>query len=110
MIVLLAQYFSDDQTEKNEMGWSCSTYGERRSVDRFMVGKPEGKTPLGIPRSRWDDIIKMDLQEVGCGDMDWIELAQNRTRWRALASVGNFLTSREPVSFSKRTLFHEVRK
>jgi len=51
------------------------------------VGKPEGKRPLGRPRRRWEDNIKMDLQEVGCGDMDWIELAQNRDRWQALVTV-----------------------
>jgi len=58
--------------------------GERRGVYRVMVGKPEGKRPLGRPRLRWEDNIKMDLQEVGCGSMDWIELAQDRDRWRAL--------------------------
>jgi len=47
------------------------------------VGKPEGKRPLGIPRHRWEDNIKMDLRELGCGCMDWIELAQDRDRWRA---------------------------
>ena len=55
------------------------------------MGKPEGKRPLGRPRRRWEDNIKMGLQEVGCGDMDWMELAQNRERWRALVSaVMNF--------------------
>jgi len=51
------------------------------------VGKPEGKRPLGRPRDRWEDNIKMDLQEVGCGGMDWIKLAQDRGRWRALVSA-----------------------
>ena len=51
------------------------------------MGKPEGKRPLGRPRRRWKDNIKMDLQKVGCGDMDWIELAQDRDRWRALLNV-----------------------
>jgi len=49
-----------------------------------LVGKPEGKRRLGRPRHRWEDNIKIDLQEVGCGSMDWIELAQDRDRWRAL--------------------------
>jgi len=49
--------------------------------------KPKGKRPLGIPRHRWEDNIKMDLQEVGCGGMDWIELAQDRDRWRALMNA-----------------------
>jgi len=60
--------------------------GERRGVCGFLVGKPEGKRPLGRPRRRWEDNIKMDLQEVGCGGMDWIELAQHRDRWRALVT------------------------
>ena len=64
--------------------------GEERGVHRVLVGKPEGKRPLGRPRRRWEDNIKMDLQEVGgCGD--WMELAQDRDRWRALVNtVMNF--------------------
>jgi len=54
---------------------------EGRGVYRVLMGKPEGKRPLGRPRRRWEDNIKMDLQEVGCGGMDWIELAQDRDRW-----------------------------
>ena len=61
--------------------------GERRVVYRVLVGKPEGKRPLGRPRRRWEDNIKMDLEEVGCGGMDWIELAQDRDRWRALVNA-----------------------
>jgi len=67
------------------------------------VGRPEGKRPLGRPRRRWEDNIKMDLQEVGCWGMDWIELAQDRDRWRAVVNAvmnvwvsynaGNFLAS-----------------
>ena len=60
---------------------------EMRGVYRVLVRKTEGKSPLGRPRRRWEDNIKMDLQEVGCGGMDWIELAQDRDRWRALANV-----------------------
>ena len=60
--------------------------GEGRGVYRVLVGKPEGKRPLGRPRRRWEDNIKMDLQEVGCGGMDWIEVAQDRDRWRALVT------------------------
>ena len=55
---------------------------ERRGVQRVLVEKPEGKRPLGRPRRRWEDNIKMDLQEVGCEGMDWIDVAQNRDRWR----------------------------
>jgi hypothetical protein len=61
--------------------------GERRVVNRVLVGKYEGKTPLGRPRRRWKDNMKMDLQEVGCGDMDWIDLSQDRDRRRALVNV-----------------------
>ena len=57
--------------------------GERRGVYRVLVGKPEGKRQLGRSRHRWEDNIKMDLQEVGCGGMDWIDLVQDRDRWRA---------------------------
>jgi hypothetical protein len=61
--------------------------GERRSVYRVLVGKPEEKRPLGRPRPRWEDNIKMDLQEVGWGGMDWICLAQNKDRWRAVVNT-----------------------
>jgi hypothetical protein len=60
---------------------------ESRGVYRGLVKKPEGKRPLGRPRHRWEDNIEMDLQEVGCGGMDWIGLAQDRDRWRALVSA-----------------------
>jgi len=60
------------------MGWHVARTGERRGVYRVLVGKHEGKRPLGRPRRRWEDNIKMDLQEVGCVGMDWIELAQDR--------------------------------
>ena len=64
---------------------------EGRGVHKILVGKPEGKGPLGRPTHRWEDNIKMDLQEVGRGCGDWMELAQNRDRWRALVStVMNF--------------------
>jgi len=84
--------------------------GERRGVYRILVGKPEVKRPLGRPRRRWEDNIKMDLQVVGCGGMDWIELARDRDRWRALVNAGNFLTSLKPISFSRRTLLLGVNK
>ena len=61
--------------------------GEERVVYRVLVGKPEGKGPLGRPRRRWVDNIRMDLQEVGCGHVDWIGLAQDRDRWRTLVSA-----------------------
>jgi hypothetical protein len=61
--------------------------GDSTDVYRVLVGKPEGKRPLGRRRLRWEDNIKMDLQEVGCGGMDCIELAQDMGRWRALVNV-----------------------
>ena len=61
--------------------------GEERGPYRVLVGKPEGKTPMGRPRGGWMVNIKMDLQEVGCGYMDWIGLAQDRDRWRTLVSA-----------------------
>jgi len=61
--------------------------GDGRGMYRVLVGKPEGKRPIGRPRHRWADNIKMDLHEVGCGGMVWIELAQDRDRWWALTNV-----------------------
>ena len=61
--------------------------GDDRGVHRVLVGKPEGKRPLGRPRHRWENNIKMDLQEVGGGRGDWMELAQDRDRWRALVGT-----------------------
>jgi hypothetical protein len=61
--------------------------GEKRGAYRILVGRPEGRRPLGRPRCRWEDNIKMDLREVGWVGMDWIELAQERDRWRALVNA-----------------------
>jgi len=61
--------------------------GEERGVYRVLAGKSEGNRPLGRPRHRWVDNIRMDLQDVGCGDMDWIGLAQDRDRWQTLVSA-----------------------
>jgi len=61
--------------------------GDSRGVYRVLAGKHEGKRPLGSPRHKWDDNIKTDFQKVRCGVMDWIELAQDRGRWRALVNV-----------------------
>jgi len=71
------------------MRWAghVARMGETRGVYRVLVGKPEGKRPLGRPRHRWEDNIKMDLQEVVCGGMDWIELAQDRDRWGEFVNV-----------------------
>jgi hypothetical protein len=61
--------------------------GEGRGVYRTLVGKPEGRSPFGRPRHRWEDEIKRDIQKAACGCMDWIELAQDRDRWRALVTA-----------------------
>jgi hypothetical protein len=61
--------------------------GEGRNVYRVLVGKPEGKRPLGRPRRRWKDVIKMDLREIGLGSVEWIHLAQDRDRWRAVVNA-----------------------
>jgi hypothetical protein len=66
---------------------SVAHMGENRGVHRVLVGKPEGKRPLGRPRRRWEDNIKMDLKEVGGGRGHWIELAQDRDRWWALVGM-----------------------
>jgi hypothetical protein len=71
------------------MRWTghVACVGEMRVVCRVMVGKPESKRPHGRPRGKWEDNIKMNLQEEGCGSVDWIELAQDRDSWRALVNA-----------------------
>jgi len=108
------------KSRRMRLGGHVARMGEGRGVYRVLVGKPEEKRSLGRPRRRWEDNIKMVLQEVGCGVMDWIELAQDRDRWRAVVNAvmnlrvrqnaRNFLTSCKPVSFSSRTLLHGVSK
>ena len=71
----------------NEMGWACGSYWGGEGAYRVLVGKPEGKRPLGRPRRRWVDNIRMDLMEVGCGHVDWIGLAQDRDGWRKLVNA-----------------------
>jgi hypothetical protein len=75
--------------KSRRMRWAghVAHMGEDSGVQRVLVGKPEGKRPLGRPRLRWEDNIKVDLQEVGGGRGDWMELAQDRDRWRALVST-----------------------
>jgi len=75
--------------KSRRMRWAghVARMGERSGVYRVLMGKPEGKRPVGRPRLRWEDNIKMDLEEVGCGGMDWIKVAQDRNRWRALVSA-----------------------
>jgi len=69
------------------MGGACGAYGDRRGVHRVLVGKPEGRRPFGGPRRRREDNIKTEIQEVGEGLGDWMELAQDRNSWRALVST-----------------------
>ena len=75
--------------KSRRMRWAghVARMGEERGVYRVLVGKPEGKRPLGRPRRRWVDNIRMDLQEVGCEYVDWTGLAQDRDRWRTLVSA-----------------------
>ena len=82
--------------KSRRMRWAgnVARMGEGRGVHRVLVGKPEGKRPLGRPRRRWEDNIKMDLKEVGGCCEDWMELAQDRDRWRAL--VGTVMNLRVP--------------
>jgi hypothetical protein len=88
---------SKEDVEEDEMGGACSTNGEKRNAYRLLVGKPEGRRPLGRPRRMWVDNIRMDLGEVGWGDVDWICLAQDKNRWRALVNsvlmLGKYLVA-----------------
>jgi hypothetical protein len=79
---------------EDEMGGPCSMNVEKRKAYRLLVGKPEGKRLLGRPRRRWVDNIRMDLGEVGWGDVDWVGLTKDRNRWRAL--VNSVLNLRVP--------------
>jgi hypothetical protein len=81
------------QGKSRRMRWTghVARMGEDSKVYKVLVGKPEGKRPLGRPRCRWEDGIRMDLREIGLGGVDWIRLAQGRDRWRAVVSaVMNF--------------------
>jgi hypothetical protein len=92
--------------------------GEKRNTYRILVGKPEGKRSLGIPRRKWEDNIKMYLREIGWGGMDCIELAPNRDQWKALVNMvmnlwvpqngEKFLSSCATGGFSVRTQLHEL--
>ena len=108
--------------KSRRMRWAghVARMGKGRGVHRVLVGKPEGKRPLGRPRRRWENDNKMDRQEVGGSCGDWMELAQDRERWRALVSTvrnlqvpkmrGISWLAAEPVCFSRRTVLHGVSK
>jgi hypothetical protein len=102
------------------MRWAvaCSTNGEKRNAYRILVGRLEGKRPLGRPRRRWEDNIRMDLREIGWGGMDWIHLAQDRDQRRAVVNtvmnhwvslkVGKFFSSCPTGGFSRRAQLNRV--
>jgi hypothetical protein len=77
------------QAKSRRMGWAghVARMGQERKVYKVCVGKPEGKRPLGRPRRKWEDGIRMDLREIGLRDVDWIRLTQDRDRWRAVVSA-----------------------
>jgi hypothetical protein len=77
------------QIKSRRMRWAghVARMGEGRNVYRVLVGKPEGERPLGRPRRRWEDGIKMDFREIGWGGVEWIHLAQDRDRWRAVVNA-----------------------
>jgi hypothetical protein len=81
------------------MGGACNMNGDKRNAYGILVGKPEGKGPPGRPRRRWEDNIKMDLREIECGGMDWIDLAHDRDQWRAI--VNTVMNLRVPYNVGK---------
>ena len=83
----LTKYSSGDQMEKSEMGWACSAYGERIGVYRVLVGKPEGKRPLGRPSVFGRIILRWIVRKWDVWCMEWIDLAQDRDRWRAVVNT-----------------------
>jgi hypothetical protein len=93
---VLRRIFGPKRDELRRMRWEghVARMGEKRNVNRLLVGKPEGKRPLGRPKRRWVDNIKMDLGEVGWGDVGWSCLAKDRNRWSAL--VNSVLNLRVP--------------
>jgi hypothetical protein len=100
------------------MGRACGTHGEKKNAYRILVGKPDGKRPLGRPRPGWEDNIKIDCRGIGWGGMDWIYLAQGKDQRRALVNtvmtlrvpqnIGNFLSGRVTNGFSRRAQLHGV--
>jgi hypothetical protein len=107
--------------KSRRMRWAghIARMGEKRNAYRLLVGKPEGKRPVGRPRHRWVDNIKTDLKEIGWDGMDWIDVAQGRDQWRAIVdtglnfripeNAGKFLNSCTIGGFSRRAQLHGVR-
>ena len=87
MVVLLTVYYSGDKIKNNEMEGHVASLGDRRGLYKVLVGRADRKTPLGRPKCRWEDNVKMDLREVGWAIMGCISLVQDRDRWRALVNV-----------------------
>jgi hypothetical protein len=88
------------QVKSRKMRWAgyLVHMGEERNVYKLLMGKPEGKVQLGRPRLKWDDGIRMDLREIGWGSVDWIQLAQDRDRWRAVVNTVINLLVLAPLS------------
>jgi hypothetical protein len=87
MFCILTNYHSDDQIKKNEKNGACGIYGDKRGVFRILVVKREKWRPLGRHRRTLGDNIKIDLQKVECGDMDWIDLTHDTDNWRVLVNA-----------------------
>jgi hypothetical protein len=89
MVVLYMPKHVAELIKVSRMRWAghVARKGEGRGAYRILVGRPEGRRPFGRTRSRWDDNNKMDLQEVGCGGMEWIDMAQDRDRWWAVVNA-----------------------
>jgi hypothetical protein len=89
------------QIKSRRMRWAghVARMGEERNVYRVLMGKSERNRPLGRPRRRWEDGIRMDLREIGCGSVDWIQLAQDRDRWRAVVNTVMNLRVLAPRSY-----------
>jgi hypothetical protein len=79
------------KSRRMRWAWNVARMGEKRTAYRILVGKLEGKRPLGRPKCRWEDNIGMGLREMGWGGMDWIDLAQDRDQWRALVNTAMYL-------------------
>jgi hypothetical protein len=96
------------KVKEHEVGRACGTHGTGEKMYKVLVGKPEGKRPVGRPRRRWEDGIRIDLREIGLGGVDWIRLAQDRDRWRAVVSAVMSLRVLGPRSSLVSLLVHSL--